>query len=64
LDRKYLERAFDSAPTLVVARTLLLAIRNLMHWERLIEADGNRQARRSVQRQRGGRMTHPPNDHR
>jgi hypothetical protein len=71
LDRKHLERAFDSAPTLVVARTLLLAIRNLMHWavnERLIEADGNRQARRSVQRQSGsnggGRVTHPPNDHR
>jgi len=50
---------------------LLLAIRNLMHWavnERLIEANGNRQARRSVQRHSasngGGRITHPPNDHR
>jgi integrase len=42
LDRKYLERAFGSAPTPIVARTLLLAIRNLMQWavnERLVEAD-------------------------
>jgi integrase len=42
LDRKYLERAFDNAPTPIVARTLLLAIRNLMQWavnERLVEVD-------------------------
>jgi integrase len=42
LDRKYLERAFDNASTPIVARTLLLAIRNLVQWavtEQLIDVD-------------------------
>jgi hypothetical protein len=41
LDRKYLERAFENASTPIVARTLLLAIRNFMQWavnEGIIEA--------------------------